>query len=210
LLLGTLRPLQALQCQRAKGLATWTPSKMPSWRATHLNYEKSSKHVSFSRLPAILMASSAPIEVKMPALSSTMKEGKIVSWAKKVGDKVNSGDVLLVVESDKADMDVESFDEGFLAKVFVPEGGVAEVGSVVALMATSEDAVSSVAAAAGGTSKASAAVAPVDAVERVPVPSKSASQASDASSSPMPSECRVIKMPALSSTMKEGKIVAWR
>lgn len=44
----------------------------------------------------------------MPALSSTMKEGKIVSWNKKIGDKVSVGDVLLVVESDKADMDVEA------------------------------------------------------------------------------------------------------
>jgi pyruvate dehydrogenase E2 component (dihydrolipoamide acetyltransferase) len=43
----------------------------------------------------------------MPALSSTMKEGKIVSWMKKIGEKVSVGDVLLVVESDKADMDVE-------------------------------------------------------------------------------------------------------
>lgn len=44
----------------------------------------------------------------MPALSSTMKEGKIVAWSKKVGEKVSVGDVLLVVESDKADMDVEA------------------------------------------------------------------------------------------------------
>jgi hypothetical protein len=49
----------------------------------------------------------AAIDINMPALSSTMKEGKIVSWNKKIGEKVNSGDVLLVVESDKADMDVE-------------------------------------------------------------------------------------------------------
>ena len=52
------------------------------------------------------------IEVAMPALSSTMKEGKIVAWSKNVGDKVEVGDVLMVVESDKADMDVEAFEEG--------------------------------------------------------------------------------------------------
>ena len=56
--------------------------------------------------------------INMPALSSTMKEGKIVSWNKKIGDKVSSGDVLLVVESDKADMDVESFEDGFLAAIY--------------------------------------------------------------------------------------------
>ena len=58
----------------------------------------------------------------MPALSSTMKEGKIVSWSKKVGDKVSAGDVLLVVESDKADMDVESFEDGYLAAINTKEG----------------------------------------------------------------------------------------
>ena len=52
----------------------------------------------------------------MPALSSTMKEGKIVSWNKKIGDKVSVGDVLLVVESDKADMDVEAIEN---TKIFV-------------------------------------------------------------------------------------------
>jgi pyruvate dehydrogenase E2 component (dihydrolipoamide acetyltransferase) len=76
-------------------------------------------------------------EIKMPALSSTMKEGKIVSWSKKVGDKVSSGDVLLVVESDKADMDVESFEDGYLASILVKEGGVATVGAPVALISKS-------------------------------------------------------------------------
>ena len=47
-------------------------------------------------------------DIQMPALSSTMTEGKVVAWSKKIGDKVSAGDVLLVVESDKADMDVEA------------------------------------------------------------------------------------------------------
>ena len=59
-----------------------------------------------------LKISMAQIEVSMPALSSTMKEGKIVAWSKSIGDKVEVGDVLMVVESDKADMDVEAFEEG--------------------------------------------------------------------------------------------------
>ncbi|CAM9975281.1 unnamed protein product, partial [Discosporangium mesarthrocarpum] len=53
----------------------------------------------------------------MPALSSTMEEGKIVEWLKEVGDRVEVGDPLMVVESDKADMEVESFEEGYLAAV---------------------------------------------------------------------------------------------
>ena len=71
----------------------------------------------------------------MPALSSTMTEGKVVSWSKKVGDKISSGDMVLVVESDKADMDVESYEDGFLAAIIVGDGEVAPVGTPVGLLA---------------------------------------------------------------------------
>lgn len=77
-------------------------------------------------------------EVFMPALSSTMTEGKIVSWAKAPGDKVEKGETILVVESDKADMDVESFNEGYLATIIVEEGGTAPVGDAIALIAETE------------------------------------------------------------------------
>ena len=70
----------------------------------------------------------------MPALSSTMTEGKIVEWLKKPGDKVERGESVLVVESDKADMDVESFNEGFLAAVLMPAGGTAPVGETIGLI----------------------------------------------------------------------------
>ena len=79
-------------------------------------------------------------DITMPALSSTMTEGKIVSWAKNVGDKVEAGEVLLVVESDKADMDVESYDDGYLAAILTQEGDSAAVGSAVAIIVdTSEE-----------------------------------------------------------------------
>ena len=77
-------------------------------------------------------------EIFMPALSSTMTEGKIVSWIKSEGDKLSKGDSVVVVESDKADMDVETFYDGFLAKIIVDEGSVAPVGSAIALLAESE------------------------------------------------------------------------
>ncbi|WP_377481782.1 MAG: dihydrolipoamide acetyltransferase family protein [Microcoleus anatoxicus] len=77
-------------------------------------------------------------EVFMPALSSTMTEGKIVSWVKSAGDKVEKGETVVVVESDKADMDVESFYEGFLAIIMVPAGEVAPVGAAIALVAETE------------------------------------------------------------------------
>ncbi|PIA47240.1 hypothetical protein AQUCO_01400137v1 [Aquilegia coerulea] len=78
-------------------------------------------------------------EIFMPALSSTMTEGKIVSWIKSEGDKLSKGESVVVVESDKADMDVETFYDGYLAAIMVDEGGVAAVGSAIALLAETED-----------------------------------------------------------------------
>ncbi|KAL4651593.1 hypothetical protein ACB092_01G171900 [Castanea dentata] len=77
-------------------------------------------------------------EIFMPALSSTMTEGKIVSWMKSEGDKLSKGESVVVVESDKADMDVETFYDGYLAAIMVEEGGVAPVGSAIALLAESQ------------------------------------------------------------------------
>jgi pyruvate/2-oxoglutarate dehydrogenase complex dihydrolipoamide acyltransferase (E2) component len=83
-----------------------------------------------ARRPAT-MAVEGGTEIMMPALSSTMKEGRITQWVKAIGEKVSSGDTLLVVESDKADMDVESFDDGYLAAILTPEGESAAVGNAV-------------------------------------------------------------------------------
>jgi pyruvate dehydrogenase E2 component (dihydrolipoamide acetyltransferase) len=77
-------------------------------------------------------------EVFMPALSSTMTEGKIVSWAKSPGDKVEKGETVVIIESDKADMDVESFYEGYLAVIAVPAGEAAPVGATIGYVAESE------------------------------------------------------------------------
>lgn len=77
-------------------------------------------------------------EVFMPALSSTMTEGKIVSWVKSAGDKVEKGETVVVVESDKADMDVESFYEGYLATILVQAGETASIGAAIALLAETE------------------------------------------------------------------------
>jgi pyruvate dehydrogenase E2 component (dihydrolipoamide acetyltransferase) len=77
-------------------------------------------------------------DIFMPALSSTMTEGKIVSWTKSPGDKVAKGETVVVVESDKADMDVESFYEGYLATIIVQAGEEAPVGSAIALVAETE------------------------------------------------------------------------
>ncbi len=78
-------------------------------------------------------------EVFMPALSSTMTEGKIVSWAKAAGDRVEKGETVLVVESDKADMDVESFAEGYVAIIMSAAGESVPVGQTIALIAETKE-----------------------------------------------------------------------
>ena len=83
-------------------------------------------------------------EIFMPALSSTMTEGKIVEWLKNPGDKVERGESVLVVESDKADMDVESFQDGYLAAVLMPAGSTAPVGETIGLIVENEDEIASV------------------------------------------------------------------
>ncbi|CAH9113063.1 unnamed protein product [Cuscuta epithymum] len=78
-------------------------------------------------------------EIFMPALSSTMTEGKIVSWIKSEGEVLSKGESVVVVESDKADMDVETFYGGILAAVVVNEGETAPVGATIGILAESEE-----------------------------------------------------------------------
>nr|APP88470.1 dihydrolipoamide acetyltransferase [Paulinella micropora] len=78
-------------------------------------------------------------EIFMPTLSSTMTEGKIVEWLKKPGDQVVRGDSLLIVESDKADMDVEAFQEGFLAAIVKPQGSTIPVGETIGFIVETKD-----------------------------------------------------------------------
>jgi pyruvate dehydrogenase E2 component (dihydrolipoamide acetyltransferase) len=72
--------------------------------------------------------------IEMPKLSDTMTEGTLLKWRKKEGDKVETGDVLADIETDKATMELESFDDGVLHKIYVPEGGKAPIGEKVALL----------------------------------------------------------------------------
>jgi pyruvate dehydrogenase E2 component (dihydrolipoamide acetyltransferase) len=99
-------------------------------------------------------------DIFMPALSSTMTEGKVVEWLKKPGDRVARGESVLVVESDKADMDVESFQEGFLAAVIVGAGGTAPVGETIGLIVETEAEIAEVQAKAPQAPAAAAAPTP--------------------------------------------------
>ncbi|KAL9379828.1 hypothetical protein Peur_028310 [Populus x canadensis] len=120
-------------------------------------------HISTSRTCTRTRVHAKIREIFMPALSSTMTEGKIVSWVKSEGDKLSKGESVVVVESDKADMDVETFYDGYLAAIMVEEGGVAAVGSAIALLAESpeeiEEAKSKAASSSPATSPAPAAAA---------------------------------------------------
>jgi len=100
--------------------------------------------------------------VTMPKLSDTMLEGTLVKWRKKAGDSVEVGDILAEVETDKATMEMESFDEGKLTELYVEEGGVIKVGDKIALIL------------ADGES------ADTPPVPKVPAPSKSAAPAAAA------------------------------
>jgi pyruvate dehydrogenase E2 component (dihydrolipoamide acetyltransferase) len=74
------------------------------------------------------------VQIEMPKLSDTMTEGTIVKWHKKVGDTVEIGDVVAEVETDKATMEMEAFDDGVITEIRIPEGGVAPIGAVLAIL----------------------------------------------------------------------------
>ena len=75
-----------------------------------------------------------PIAIEMPKLSDTMTEGTLVRWIKKVGDTVAVGDVLAEVETDKATMEMEAFDEGVLTEIYVKDGETVQIGQKLALL----------------------------------------------------------------------------
>ncbi|KAL8241910.1 hypothetical protein R6Q59_012212 [Mikania micrantha] len=120
----------------------------------------SSPAVTFTRRKRNSTVHAKIREIFMPALSSTMTEGKIVSWIKSEGDVLSKGESVVVVESDKADMDVETFYDGILAAIVVPEGESAPVGAPIGLLAETEAEIEEAkakAASSGGSSPATTA-----------------------------------------------------
>ena len=80
-----------------------------------------------------------PTEITMPQQSDTMTEGTIVKWRKKEGDKINEGDVVAEIETDKAVMEMEAFEGGTLAAILAPEGQKVAVGQPIAVLATGKE-----------------------------------------------------------------------
>lgn len=111
------------------------------------------------------------VELKMPALSPTMEEGKLARWLVKEGDEVKSGDIIAEIETDKATMEFEAVDEGTLGKILVPEGteGV-KVGTVIALIGEGE--VAAPAAQQKAAESETPSVSPATATPPAPAPRK--------------------------------------
>src|SRR3954468_21220247 len=89
--------------------------------------------------------------VRMPKLSDTMTEGVIAKWHKKVGDKVKSGDLLADIETDKATMEFESFQDGVLLHIGVPEKGTVPVDGLIAILGKEGEDISSLLKDGGGS-----------------------------------------------------------
>ena len=139
--------------------------------------------------------------IRMPLLSDTMTEGKIVKWNKKVGDKVKSDDCLADVETDKATMEVVGYAEGTLLYVGVEEGNAAKVNEIIAIIGKEGEDISGLLGAPAAPAAATAAAAPA--------PVAAAPAAAAPTVTPEQLGVTVIRMPLLSDTMTEGKIVQW-
>ena len=151
-----------------------------------------------------------------------MTEGVIAEWHKKVGDKVKSGDVLAEVETDKATMDLEAYDEGTLLYIGVEKGASVPVDGVLAVIgADGEDYKALLNGTSGGSQETSAPAAPKpEAASGQPVPTPNGAAPNETATklpdpeviSAAPAEnvnASVIRMPKMSDTMTEGTIVAW-
>lgn len=145
----------------------------------------------------------------MPALSSTMTEGRVVQWLKQPGDKVNAGDPIMVVESDKADMDVECFASGFLAAIYVDEGESCNVGVTVGVIVDNLEDIDKVKNATPASAAPTAPRDPVDDASPAPDPAAPVAPPAAAASPVAKPDFAEVFMPALSSTMTEGKVVEW-
>ncbi|WP_431163936.1 pyruvate dehydrogenase complex dihydrolipoamide acetyltransferase [Flagellimonas beolgyonensis] len=140
--------------------------------------------------------------ITMPRLSDTMEEGTVAKWLKKVGDKVEEGDILAEIETDKATMEFESFHEGTLLHIGIQEGDGAPVDSLLAIIGDEGEDISSL---LNGSDAAPA----TEEKKEEPAPKAEAKPASTGSSAPIPEGVEIVTMPRLSDTMEEGTVASW-
>ncbi len=154
--------------------------------------------------------------INMPRLSDTMEEGTVATWLKKVGDKVEEGDILAEIETDKATMEFESFNEGTLLHIGIQEGETAKVDSLLAIIGEEGEDISGL--LNGGDSddedSKEEAKAENDEVENENKASEEESNGGDNNSdstkeAELPEGVTVVTMPRLSDTMEEGTVATW-
>ena len=142
------------------------------------------------------------IKVTMPRLSDTMTEGTVATWLKKVGDKINEGDILAEIETDKATMEFESFHEGVLLHIGIPEGEAAPVDSLLAIIGDEGEDISSLLEEKTSTTE------PVK-EETDSKPEVKKEDAESSTTKALPEGVVVVTMPRLSDTMTEGTVATW-
>jgi pyruvate dehydrogenase E2 component (dihydrolipoamide acetyltransferase) len=155
--------------------------------------------------------------IKMPKMSDTMTEGVIASWLKKVGDKVKSGDILAEVETDKATMELENYEDGTLLHIGPKEGEAVPVDGLLAIVGKEGEDISAL-LNGGGAAPAPAAEAPKVEAAPAPAPAPAPAAPAPAAAAPAPApaapagngkKATIIRMPKMSDTMTEGTIAAW-
>jgi pyruvate dehydrogenase E2 component (dihydrolipoamide acetyltransferase) len=143
--------------------------------------------------------------INMPRLSDTMEEGTVAKWYKKVGDTVKEGDILAEIETDKATMEFESFQEGELLHIGIEEGGTAPVDALLAIIGKKGEDIKDL---IGGDHvpvvEATEAVEKSEPKEQTPPVEDNISKKTT-----MPQGVEVITMPRLSDTMEEGTVAKW-
>jgi len=142
------------------------------------------------------------IKVTMPRLSDTMTEGTVATWLKKVGDKISEGDILAEIETDKATMEFESFNEGTLLHIGIQAGETAPVDSLLAIIGNEGEDISALLAGGDAPAAPKADAAPAaEAKTENAAPAKAATE--------LPKGVIVVTMPRLSDTMTEGTVATW-
>ena len=145
------------------------------------------------------------IVVNMPRLSDTMEEGTVASWLKKVGDRVEEGDILAEIETDKATMEFESFNEGVLLHIGIQEGETTKVDELLAIIGEEGEDIS---ALLENGAKVKAELDKEEVVESTNE-NKDDTEAEKSVSSDAPDGVVVVTMPRLSDTMEEGTVASW-
>ncbi len=141
--------------------------------------------------------------ITMPRLSDTMTEGVVAKWLKQVGEKIEEGDILAEIETDKATMEFESFNEGVLLHIGLQEGETAPVDSLLAIIGEEGEDFSAL--LNGGESNAPAESAPETTEVEAPLAEETAAPQAAA----IPDNVTIVTMPRLSDTMTDGTVATW-